>query len=1324
MKMRKIIAVLSAVLMLCSLLPMAAFTVAAAETPVYTCDFESGLGQWTVNSPGTIEIESAANLSIANPNAGNNVLKYFSQSWNFIADKAAFTVQTNTDYIFTYDILAVTGSASVNAMLGTDYWFGGNVGKVSVTPSTTQWQTVSMEFNSGSKTKLYPGWQAAGSGTYYIDNLVITKKETVTPDEPETPVTPSVDNLVVNGDFEAGLANWTSNSGTKEIVTNDVHGGANALKLTAPGQWGSAALSKAITVIPGETYVIKWWSKHVSGSDVFNLYIVGEYDKNSTTGKNWMSATTGWVEHTWTIKPTSDAIQLKFSTEVAGNASSILIDDVVCYKKPPVENGDFELGNTTGWTVYNGSAVTAAAAHTGNYGLHAKGNGWNGIAYQDIPVTNGKSYEFSFWYYINNAGFNYSVKGTSSGTSYKAYWPGNVGEWTQVKFEFLATDDSQIRLNFSGYSADTVPDFYIDDVQIKELKDPSNDGYIINGDFETGNATGWETHQNTVQVNSTAKYQGEYGLQAKGDGGWGGLLTHTFSLQPNRDYIVRYAVKAVSQGLNIQISDDVGTEANSTANGGDGKAKNLYYKYYSTSVSTEWQVIEGYFNSGANTSATFKLVGSGLNTGANPTGLNDELWLDNISIEKVGGEDPIPNNNVTGGQTSVKDANGGSKGLAFRFQIAGIGAEKLDTNEYISGSADIKLYKDRDDTYKLVKAGAVITNNMTIGKGDMSLNDVDGKKTINIPAKYIIDVEDDSFAFAARILNIPEANMDTNIFARPYFVYEDEDGNEQVIYGNTKSENYNHAANPKASIKVLAIGNSFSVDAMNNHLYQVLESAGYEEIVLGNLYIGGCDLDTHWGNINNNTSAYDYYKTTNGVWTTQNLYKVSTALAEEEWDYITIQQASPKSGLPNSYGALDKILNYVNENKTNPNAEILWHMTWAYDEVNQNSGYANYGNNQMTMYRSILDTVNSKVLSNSLIDGVIPAGTAIQNMRTSSKIQPAQLCVSDGYHLSDTYGDYIAALTWYAYISGEDVSGLAYQPSAVAGCRDDINASVNGAIANPYKVTKCASYDTTKSIKVLSIGHSFSVDVMGTYLYQMLEQAGYEDITLGYLYYPGCSLSRHWEYISTNTNGHERYGKNESGSWVTKSSPYPLDVLRDEDWDYVTLQASPDYVGGQNGEYSYIPGITDWIEENSLNANVDIKWHQIWAYSEGCDLWSYTYHNFDQMTMYNNIIAATKQYIVTDDTFSGIIPVGSAVQNARERLGDIFNMPDASTGGSDGYHLNEKYGDFLGSLTWACYFSGVDAHTITERSEGMTEAEFSAIADAVNAALADWTVLG
>lgn len=1312
MKMRKIIAVLSALLMLCSLLPLAAFSVSAAETPIFTCDFESGVDGWTVNSPGTVEAVSAAALPVANPNAGNGAMKHYSNSWNFAAYKNGVAVQANTDYILSFEALAVSGSSSINVMLGTDYWFGGNVAKQGFSVSTTAWQTITLEFNSGSKTKLYPGWQPAGGGTYYIDNMTITKKEVVepeTPEEPEVGEDTTIENLVANGDFEAGLTNWTGKSGTKEIVTNDVHGGTQALKLTAPGQWGEAAVSKAITVTPNKSYVIKWWSKHVSGSDVFNMYIIGDY--TAVSGQNWMSASTGWVEHTWTIKPSVSAIQLKFSTEKSSNTSSILIDDVMVYEKPMLENGGFETGNTSGWTVYYGGKASAEAAHSGSYGLDAYAQSWNGSAYQDIPVTNGKTYELSFWYKVIQDGFTYKVLGQTSGTTYVSQWYVNVGEWTQVKFQFLATDESLIRLNFCGAAADHNGHFYIDDVQIKELKDPTNDGYIKNGDFETGTNVGWTVHQSTT-VNKAAAKDGDYGMEVHGNGGWGGALQQKFNLQANRDYILRFDAKAVSQGFNIKITDDL-TVANATTN--EEKNAKLWGIYFNK---TEWTNYEIIFNSGENTTAELAFVGSGIGTA------DDIIYLDNVSIEKVGGEDPIPNNNVSGGQNSISED---VTGLAFRFEIAGIGAEILDTNEYVKGSADIKLYKDRDDLYKLVKAGAVVTNNMTIGKGDMSLSNVDGKKTIDIEAKYLIDVEDDSFAFAVRIVGIPETNKETNIFTRPYFIYEDEDGNEVTIYGNTKSENYAHAADPKASIKILAIGNSFSQDAMNNHLYQVLESAGYKEIVLGNLYIGGCDLDTHWSNMRNDSTAYTYYKTStakNGQWSTNPSYKVSTAIAEEDWDYITIQQASPKSGQANSLGQLDNALNWINDNKTNPNAKILWHMTWAYDEVNQNSGYANYNNDQFTMYRSILDAVNSKILSNGLIDGVIPAGTSIQNMRTSSKVAPAALCEGDGYHLSAQVGDYIAALTWYAYISGDDVSGVAYQPSAVAAYRDDINNSVNGAIAAPYKVTKCASYDKSKSIKVLSIGHSFSVDVMGTYLYDMLEQAGYEDITIGYLYYPGCSLSRHWEYISTNTNGHERYGKNETGSWKTTSSPYAINVLRDEDWDYVTLQASPDYVGGENKEYSYIPGITDWIEENALNTGVEIKWHEIWAYSEGCDLWSYTYHGFDQMTMYNNIIKATKQYIVTDDTFTGIIPVGSAVQNARARLGDIFNEKDVTQGGTDGYHLNNKYGDFLGSLTWACYFSGVDAHTITERSEGMTEAEFSAIADAVNAALADWTVLG
>ena len=59
------------------------------------------------------------------------------------------------------------------------------------------------------------------------------------------------------------------------------------------------------------------------------------------------------------------------------------------------------------------------------------------------------------------------------------------------------------------------------------------------------------------------------------------------------------------------------------------------------------------------------------------------------------------------------------------------------------------------------------------------------------------------------------------------------------------------------SLKVLAIGNSFSDDAMQ-YVYEVATDAGIEKVTLGKLYIGGCSLATHLSNAKENKSAYDY----------------------------------------------------------------------------------------------------------------------------------------------------------------------------------------------------------------------------------------------------------------------------------------------------------------------------------------------------------------------------------------------------------------------------------------------------------------------------------
>ena len=43
------------------------------------------------------------------------------------------------------------------------------------------------------------------------------------------------------------------------------------------------------------------------------------------------------------------------------------------------------------------------------------------------------------------------------------------------------------------------------------------------------------------------------------------------------------------------------------------------------------------------------------------------------------------------------------------------------------------------------------------------------------------------------------------------------------------------------TVRVLAIGNSFSQDAVEQYLHELGEAEGYE-LVIGNLFIGGCSL--------------------------------------------------------------------------------------------------------------------------------------------------------------------------------------------------------------------------------------------------------------------------------------------------------------------------------------------------------------------------------------------------------------------------------------------------------------------------------------------------
>ena len=250
--------------------------------------------------------------------------------------------------------------------------------------------------------------------------------------------------------------------------------------------------------------------------------------------------------------------------------------------------------------------------------------------------------------------------------------------------------------------------------------------------------------------------------------------------------------------------------------------------------------------------------------------------------------------------------------------------------------------------------------------------------------------------------------------------------------------------------KILAIGNSFSDDAME-HLAEILVGEGYTDFILGNLYIGGCSMDGHKARIDSGAKDYSFRVNTGSGWNTVK-ESIQYGLDYTDWDVVTIQQVSGYSGIPESYGSMQYIIDYV-RNRVDPFVKIFFHMTWAYQSTSGHGDFAKYDKNQMTMYNAIVNTVQSLVVGNWNIEGYLPSGTAIQNLRTSYL---GDTLTRDGYHLSYDIGRYTAALVWYKQLFGADLSDLTVVPQKyplVAQHLPAIKEAVNNAIENPFEIT-------------------------------------------------------------------------------------------------------------------------------------------------------------------------------------------------------------------------------------------------------------------------------
>ncbi|MBR7122177.1 MAG: DUF4886 domain-containing protein [Oscillospiraceae bacterium] len=89
---------------------------------------------------------------------------------------------------------------------------------------------------------------------------------------------------------------------------------------------------------------------------------------------------------------------------------------------------------------------------------------------------------------------------------------------------------------------------------------------------------------------------------------------------------------------------------------------------------------------------------------------------------------------------------------------------------------------------------------------------------------------------------------------------------------DTTNQTPTQSPEEQAVLKILTIGNSHSIDA-TWMLGSVFEAeAPDQKLVLGTLYVSGCNISQHADFVRNDKAAYEYFKNTNGTWLSTKMF--------------------------------------------------------------------------------------------------------------------------------------------------------------------------------------------------------------------------------------------------------------------------------------------------------------------------------------------------------------------------------------------------------------------------------------------------------------------
>ncbi len=416
----------------------------------------------------------------------------------------------------------------------------------------------------------------------------------------------AIKDLVLYSDFEDGDADgWSSDS---PITADDVDyiSGWYSGKFEATKNWVS--MYRYLNVEANTDYVISFKMKALLDK---GLWVKFNNNWGPDLDSETVTPTTEWADYEVTLnsgEATSVILMLQY-TDMGEDGQVFWFDDIVVTKaeggdtpvEPPVEgenlivNGGFETGELAPWdNLWNWTSPSIVEdAHTGKYALkYSAAGAWQHVR-QIVGVEANTDYVLTLWAKDANA-LTFLVKDGADTTNIKEGYSEAGSEWKQYTVEFNSGDNTSIIFTLMSNGANATA--IIDDIVLAKASDVapevSFDGYIYNGDFETGNLTNWINLWDGCGYEFVEGYESNNAISITA-GNWSQIRQNGIAVVPNTDYVLTAWVKNANNfGLIVKKGDDSGDIASVQPDNG-----------------TDWTQVTLKFNSGDETEICVLLIG-------------------------------------------------------------------------------------------------------------------------------------------------------------------------------------------------------------------------------------------------------------------------------------------------------------------------------------------------------------------------------------------------------------------------------------------------------------------------------------------------------------------------------------------------------------------------------------------------------------------------------------------------------------------------------------------------------------------------------------------